>query len=96
MDIILDDNTNSVAKQCLDAFNYDRNLPVEERFIDFPFNKAAICLTNTKIHGIYIPELEATRQFLEDNPGWKVPGGSIKNVSPCWGKLKKYDRDGGC
>jgi len=41
MDIILDKNVNQIAKDCLDAFGYDRNLPVEQRMIDFPFNKAA-------------------------------------------------------
>jgi len=96
MDIILDNNVNQVAKDCLDAFGYDRNLPVEERFIDFPFNEAADCLTNTKIYGLYIPQLEATREYLEQNPGWKVPGGSIRHVDPCWGKVRKYHTDGGC
>lgn len=96
MDIILDKDTNSVAISCLDAFNFQRNLPVEERFVDFDFSKAAVCLHQTKLHGLYIPELESTRKFLEDNPAWKVPGGSLKNVSPCWGKLKKYSEDGGC
>jgi len=96
MDIILDNDVNQVAKDCLDAFGYDRNLPVEERFIDFSFNEAADCLTNTKIYGLYIPQLEATREFLEQNPGWKVPGGSIRHVDPCWGKVRKYHTNGGC
>ena len=96
MDIILDNNVNDVAKACLDAFDYDRRLPVEERFVGVDFNKAATCLMDTKLYGLYIPQLESTRDFLEDNPGWKVPGGSIRNVAPCWGKLKKYHEDGGC
>lgn len=96
MDLIIDSPGNGVAKDCLEAFNYDKNLPVEERMLDFPFDKSAGCLLNTKIYGMYIPELEATRNFLEQNPGWKVPGGSIMNVDPCWGKVRKYHNDGGC
>jgi hypothetical protein len=87
---------NEILKGCLDLYGYDRNLPVEVRLNTFDFNKAAVCATNTKIMRIYIPQNEATKEFLDANPHFRYPGGSNGNYSPCWGRNKQYHKDGGC
>jgi len=86
---------NEDLKSCLDLYGYDRNLPVEERFIGFDFRKPAICALNKRVH-MYMEENKATAEFLKLNPHFRYPGGSNGNISPCWGKNKRYHIEGGC
>lgn len=86
---------NQEMKTCLDLHGYDRNLPVEERFIGFDFRSAARCSLDKRT-SMYIKENKATAEFLKLNPHFRYPGGSNGNISPCWGETKKYHIEGGC
>ena len=101
MELILEEPGNEILKRCLDLYGYDKNLPVEVRLNTFDFNKAASCMVGTKVHRLYIPEREATREFLKENPHYRYPGGGLPNgvvgqLSPCWGKTRQYHKEGGC
>ena len=86
---------NDIAKQCLELYGYDYTKPVEERFIGFDFNKSAGCASKGR-EALYIKDNKFTADFLKANPHFRFPGGSIGNLSPCWGKNKKYHLEGGC
>ena len=86
---------NEIAKTCLDLEGYDRNLPVEERFEEFDFRKAAGCASNGRV-ALYIKDNYDTAAFLKANPHFRYPGGSNGNIDPCWGKNKRYLANGGC
>ena len=86
---------NDIAKQCLLAYGYDYNAPVEERFLDFDFTMASYCASQSRVE-LYIQDNKNTKEFLEKNPHFRYPGGSHNNVSPCWGKNRTYSTNGRC
>ena len=92
----VDTGYNQIAKECLDYYGYDKNLPVEIRFKDFEFGKASVCAANKYNVEFYLPKMKELESFLESNPQYKIPGGSHGNIDPCWGKTRQYHKEGGC
>ena len=92
----VDAGYNQIAKECLDLYGYDKNLPVEIRFKDFEFNKASACASKRHFVEFTLPRMKQLESFLESNPEYLIPGGSNGNIDPCWGKNRLYHREGGC
>ena len=90
MDMPIDVGNNQIIKDCLSQYNYS-----VEVFDTFDFSKAASCFHKQRAQ-FYIKEVEATRDFLDANPQYRIPGGSHGNVNPCWGRNKSYLTRGGC
>ena len=87
-------DVNDYMKMCLEANGYDRNLPIEQR-LEFDFRKSAKCALDHRVV-MYMEENNATADFLKANPHFRYPGGSNGNLSPCWGRDKRYTADGRC
>ena len=66
-------DNNDMMKSCLDTYGFNRNLPVEERFANFKFNKASDCYFKTKYASVHSPQDERRRTFLKNNPHYRGP-----------------------
>lgn len=90
MEMPIDVGHNQAMKDCLSHYEYHI-----DNFDTFNWSRAAACFHSHK-ERLIIAENQSTRDFLKDNPLWRIPGGSSENTSPCWGKAKLYHRERGC
>lgn len=61
---------NKMIKECLTAFNYDYDAPVDKRLNNFNWNKASNCVSNFNIEAQQ-KKVAAQREFLKKNPWFK-------------------------
>lgn len=96
----LANSNNEMMKACLEVHGYDKTLSVEERIDSFDWVSASSCISNQRGLANAAYRKKVT-EFLAKNPHYRYPGmglpnGVVGQLDPCWGKNRKYHKEGGC
>lgn len=67
---VAENTNNTMIKECLDVYGYDKSLPVDDRLNNFNWAGASGCVSNFNVekHKTRIAE---EREFLKKNPWFK-------------------------
>jgi len=65
-------SNNDMIKECLMAYGYDYNLPVDKRINTFNWNDASSCVSNFKADEQQ-KNIAKVKEFLKEKPWYKGP-----------------------